>query len=286
MQTRADEQRVMVRRILTTAMAVLRDDKPFDPKNIAFGRVFDSEEHFPAKGLLYSYANAVVPSATIQFSTGDDPEDYDSDRSKVKIVPAGLVFRLSPMLDGLPHTEIESLLQLERYWIDSNGVRHEGNEMAGRTPDAPNVQVYRYRAKATADSKFPVDVELFYVNPVDGSSPPKLTDITIRRAYKFLTPEEREQRRLEQQQAKRQKYGEMNLCTGMLCPETGMWQGFSESSSGDVTVVWKGQKFPSVRTLTHQEEREQRRPTSWVAGQWMWLRELDDNQLQANDKGV
>ncbi|MPV65616.1 hypothetical protein [Burkholderia sp. BE17] len=286
MQTRADEQRVMVRRILTTAMAVLRDDQPFDPKNIAFGRVFDSEEHYPEKGLLYSYANDVVPSATIQFSTGDDPEDYDSDRSKVKIVPAGLVVRLSPMLDGMPHTEIESLLKLERYWVDSNGVRHEGNEIAGRTPDAPNVQVYRYRAKATAESKFPVDVELFYVNPVDGSSPSKLTDITIRRAYKFLAPEEREQRRLEQQQAKRQKYGEMNLCTGMLCPETGMWQGFSESNAADVTVVWKGQKFPSVRTLTHQQEREQRRPTSWVAGQWMWLRELDDNRSQANDKGI
>ncbi|WP_232437797.1 hypothetical protein [Burkholderia ubonensis] len=73
----------------------------------------------------------------------------------------------------------------------------------------PNLQSFRYRSKDIPGSKFPVDVELFYANPVDGSFPPKLSEITITRAYKILTAEERKQRRLEQQQAKRQKYGKL-----------------------------------------------------------------------------
>ncbi|HDR9192601.1 hypothetical protein [Burkholderia vietnamiensis] len=147
---------------------------------------------------------------------------------------------------------------------------------------------FSYREVLLPDSPYDVYVGVDYLGKFENDGPEfrslrnsvNLRGIQINRVY--LTPKELQQR----EQAKRQKYGEMNLCTGMLCPETGMWQGFSENSSADVTVVWKGQKFPSVRTLTHQEEREQRRPTSWVAGQWMWLRELDDNQSQANDKGV
>lgn len=34
-----------------------------------------------------------------------------------------------------------------------------------------------------------------------------------------------------------------------------------------------------VRTLTHQEEREQRRPSELVAGQWMWLREESEHPI-------
>lgn len=156
--------------------------------------------------------------------------------------------------------------------------------------DPKNYVTFSYRLPMPPDSPFDVGAGFGYlgewVSENGGATlsnfrnAVNLRDLGIGRHY--LTPDELQQR----EQAKRQKYGEMNLCTGMLCPETGMWQGFSENSSADVTVVWKGQKFPSVRTLTHQEEREQRRPTSWVAGRWMWLRALDDNQLQANDKGV
>ena len=279
MTTHADEQRAMVRSILKEAMTILRDDKPFDPSRIVFGRIRDQASHEQAKGARYLYTNPVLSSARITFYTGDDPEDYSADRSKVKIVPGGVRIRLNPMIANLPDTEIKVLLQLEDFWVDSHGNREYGNEMRGRTPDAPNLQAFRYRSKDIPGSKFPVDVELFYANPLDGSFPQKLSTIEISRAYTILTPEERKQRRLEERQAKRQKYGEMNLCTGMLCPETGLWEGYSTVSSSDKLVVYKGQKFPKVRTLTPREEHEQRRVTEFVAGQWMWLRGQYDHSV-------
>ncbi|RQQ61115.1 hypothetical protein [Burkholderia stagnalis] len=279
MTSQADEQRAMVRNILKTAMAILRDDQPFDPDGMVFGRVYAAKSHRPAEGKLYRYINPVLRNARVEFSTSDDPEDYSADRSKVKIVPTGVTIRLSPMLAGIPHTEIESLLQLDNYWVDSQGEINYGNEMMGRTPDAPNAQTFRYRTKDTPSSKFPVDIELFYVNPLAGSFPPKLAEIRISRDYRILTPEERKQRRLEERRAKRKKYGEMNLCTGMLCPETALWQGYTKTSSSDQLVVHKGQRFPTIRTLTPREEYEQRRNTEHVAGQWMWLRGEHDHPV-------
>ncbi|CAI8696652.1 hypothetical protein BTK96_001833 [Burkholderia pyrrocinia] len=269
MTSQADEQRAMVRSILKTAMAILRDDKPFDPEGTVFGRVYAAKPHPPAEGRLYRYANPVLPKARIEFSTGDDPEDYSADRSKVMIVPAGVRILLDPMIAGLPDTEIKSLLQLEDYWVDHQGEKNYGNEMMGRTPDSPNAQTFRYRAKDIPGSKFPVDVELFYANPLDGSFPQMLGEITISRDYKILTPEEREQRRLEQQQVKRQKYGEMNLCTGMICPETGIWEGWSDNGPTDALLVHAGRKFPEVRTIHFREQ--------WYSphapGRWMWLKD-------------
>ncbi|MCA8277946.1 hypothetical protein LGN17_36345 [Burkholderia sp. AU30280] len=285
-QTKLDEQRAFVLRRLTTAMMILRDDKPFYRSDVVFGRNYDTEPHPTAEGARYRYATgSTLPTTRIDVDTVDDPEDYSANRKKVKIVPIGVSVDIGPMLPGISHTEIENLLQLDNYWIGAGDERITGNELI-RFRDNPNLQVFRYRTKSVPGSRFPVDVEVFYANPVDGSSPPKLAEVRMMRAYKVLTPEERAQRRREQQQAKRQKYGEMNLCTGMLCPETGMWQGFSESNAADVTVVWKGQKFPSVRTLTHQEERDQRRSTNWVDGQWMWLREFDDSNPHVGDKGI
>ncbi|WP_185633634.1 hypothetical protein [Burkholderia stagnalis] len=209
MQDQVEEQRVMVRSILKTAMEILRDDKPFDPTNVVFGRNFAAKPHPPAEGRLYRYANPALPSATIEFSTGDDPDDYNANRSKVKIVPYGMRVDLSPMVIALSDAEIKALLQLDDYWVDSSGKRHYGNEIPGRHPQTPNLQSFRYRNKDTPGSKFSINITLFYANPLDGSFPPMLAEITISRAYKILTPEERKQRRLEQQQAKQQKYGEM-----------------------------------------------------------------------------
>ncbi|WP_080430977.1 hypothetical protein [Burkholderia ubonensis] len=272
MTSQADEQRTMVRSILRTAMAILRDDKPFNPTSIVFGRNFAAKPHPPADGRLYRYTNPVLPSATIEFSTGDDPEDYSIDRSQVKIVPAGVRILLDPMIADLPDAEIKHLLQLEDYWIDYQGEKNYGNEIMGRTPDAPNAQTFRYRAKNIPGSKFPVNVELFYANPLDGSFPQMLGEIRIKRDYKFLSPEERGQRRLEQQRAKRQKYGEMNLCTGMICPETGMWEGWSDTGPTDLLLVHAGRKFPEVRIVHFREQWYSPR----APGRWMWLK--DDSE--------
>ncbi|KAG8153749.1 hypothetical protein [Burkholderia catarinensis] len=274
MSATADEQRAAVRSILKTAMAILRDDQPFDPRSTAIGQLFSTWTQKSAYGALYHYANRSLAETTIELLTRTDPEDYSDDRSKVKIVPAKIRIYFSPMIAGLPDAEIKALLQLEDYWVDGDGNREYGNEIMGRTPDAPNLQSFRYRSKYIPGSKFPIDVDLGYINPVDGSFPKKLWIVDIRRAYKILTPEEREQHRLKEQQAKRHKYGLMNLCTGMLCPETGIWQGYTKTSSSDIHLIWKGQKFPDVRKLTPWEQAEQNQYTNlFEPGQWMWVEE-------------
>ncbi|PFH19813.1 hypothetical protein BX604_6420 [Burkholderia sp. JKS000303] len=274
MQTTAEEQRAMLSTILKTAMAILRDDAPYDPEHIVFGANYTTWTHPPAKGFLYKYANRALHGTKIEFSTGDDPEDYSEDRDKVKIVPAGVRIVVDARVANLSDTEIKSLLQLEDYWVDGDGNREYGNEITTRTPDAPNLQSFRYRSKDIAGSKFPIDVDLGYINPVDGSFPQRLWIVEIRRTYKILTPEEREQRRLEEQQAKRHKYGLMNLCTGMLCPETGIWQGYTKTSSSDIHMIRKGHKFPDVRTLTPREQAERNQYTNlFEPGRWMWVKE-------------
>ncbi|WP_176041505.1 hypothetical protein [Burkholderia stabilis] len=277
MQTTADEQRAAVLSVLKTAMAILRDDQPFDPMDMSFGKLFSTWTQQSAKGALYHYANRALASTTIELLTRTDPEDYRDDRSKVKIVPAQIRIRLSPMIAGLPDTEIKALLQLEDYWVDTDGNREYGNEIIPRHPSTPNAQDFRYRSKNISSSKFPVDVNLGYANPLDGSFPQRLAIIQLKRAYTILTPEEREQRRLEEQQAKRHKYGLMNLCTGMLCPETGIWQGYTKTSDSDIHLIWKGQKFPDVRRLTPREQAERGQYTNlFEAGQWMWLEEYQE----------
>ncbi|WP_244104477.1 hypothetical protein [Burkholderia ambifaria] len=277
MQATDEEQRVVLRTILKTAMAILRDDAPYDPKHIVFGTNYTTWTHHPAKGFLYKYKNRALRGTKIEFSTGDDPEDYSDNRDKVKIVPAGVRIVLDARAASLSDTEIKSLLQLEDYWVDGNGRREYGNQVGGHTPSEPNLEGYRYRSKDVPGSKFPVDVSLFYVISPDGSSPPFLDEVRISRAYKILTPEERKQRRLEEQQAKRQKYGEMNLCTGMLCPETGIWQGYSKTSESHRLLVRKGQKFPDVRKLTPREQAQRQQYTNlFEPGRWMWLEEYDN----------
>lgn len=154
-----------------------------------------------------------------------------------------------------------------------------------------NYATFSYRLPLPVDSPFDVYAGFGYLGDWINEASRDWTVSNFRNAVdlrilniarNYLTPAELQQR----EQAKRQKYGEMNLRTGMPCPETGVWQGFAENCTPDVTVVWKGRKFPSVRTLTYQEERDQRRSTNWVDGQWMWLREFDDIKPHVNDKGI
>lgn len=276
MQTTGEEQCVILRSILKTAMAILRDDAPYNPEYIVFGTNYTTWTHLPARGFVYKYKNRTLYGTKIEFSTGDDPADYSDNRDKVKIVPAGVRIVLDARVVNMPDTEIKSLLQLEDYWVDSHGNREYGNELRGRAPDAPNLQSFRYRSKDIPGSKFPVNVDLGYINPADGSLPQQLWIVYIRRAYKILTPEEREQRRLEEQQVKRHKYGLMNLCTGMLCPETGIWQGYTKYSDSDIHLIRKGQKFPDVRKLTPREQAERGQYTNlFEAGRWMWFEEYE-----------
>lgn len=167
-----------------------------------------------------------------------------------------------------------------------DGVRRETGDFFDPTglrdvtgTDSESYVTFSYRLPLPPDSPFDAGAGFSYlgewVSEKGGAilsnfrNAVNLRDLGIGRHY--LTSEELQQR----QQAKRQKYGEMNLRTGMPCPETGIWQGFAANCSPDVAVVWKGKQFPRVRTLTHHEEREQCRPTGRIDGQWMWLKECD-----------
>ncbi|MFA8392515.1 hypothetical protein ACEPUD_20640 [Burkholderia ubonensis] len=138
-----------------------------------------------------------------------------------------------------------------------------------------NYVMFTYRLPLPSDSPFFVYVLPSYLGEwVNNSGEPTfsnlrravdLRNLTISRDY--LTPEGFRQR----QQAKRQKYGEMNLCTGMICPETGLWEGWSKNGPTGQFYLEAGRRFPDVRTIPAQ--------VHWycehVPGRWMWLKEDD-----------
>ena len=90
-----------------------------------------------------------------------------------------------------------------------------------------------------------------------------LRNLIISRYY--LTPEELEQRRL----AKRQKYGMMNLRTGMVCPETGLWESWTQAGVVGKAVVHAGDRFKPYLRLDM--------PPAEV--RWMWAGEYRPERL-------
>ncbi|MCX4172780.1 MULTISPECIES: hypothetical protein [Paraburkholderia] len=268
-----DEQRAMALRMLTTAMAILRDDQPFDPAQLAFGGNFATEPIKGSVGKEYSFENSVLPRTQIVLMTEGDPADYTANRMMVKPVPTIITIRFSPLMEGINRSSLEDMLHLGiGYWIDGNGNRRPGNDM-GTTPPPIYLHHYRYRALDRPTSRFPVDVELTFgdpgANPMEdgGSTTPVLMDVILSRAYPALTREKREQRRLDQQAEKRQKYGMMNLCTGMLCPETGLWEGWSENGATDKLFIRAGARFDEVRLHAWEPGVCEQ----WVNGKWFWL---------------
>ncbi|MFL9962914.1 hypothetical protein PQR02_17860 [Paraburkholderia sediminicola] len=267
----------MALKMITTAMAILQDDQPFDPAHLVFGRNFATELIEGSVGKEYSFENPVLPRTQTTLLIEGDPADYTADRMKVKPVPTVFTIFFSPSMTGIDRSTLEDLLHLgSGYWVDGNGKRWPGNDM-GTSPPAILLHPYRYRALDQPSSRFPVDVELAFGDPVKNAAEqekpttPILLMIRLSRGYPILTPEEREQRRLDQQTAKREKYGMMDLRTGMLCPETGIWEGWTESGPTDRTVVWGGEKFGQAFTIP-------RHIHSWspsVDARWMWLSEYD-----------
>jgi hypothetical protein len=91
--------------------------------------------------------------------------------------------------------------------------------------------------------------------------PENLREITFTRTY--LTPKELDERNA----ARREKYGMMNLRTGMLCPETAIWKGWTKNGATDELVVYAGRLFPTARN----EPYEKPVPFEWVDARWMRL---------------
>ncbi|MFD1560800.1 hypothetical protein ACFSHT_35015 [Paraburkholderia silviterrae] len=205
-RTVTDVQRHTIFRMLDEVMVIMRDDKPFNPDSGVFGRV-DSTHTLPGyPGARYSFDHADLPTATIELVTASNPLDYSEDRMTVPVVPTYFKLDFSPSIYGITEDMLKKRLDLADYWIDRDGVRQEGNETP---PPGPGLLLkpYRYRAKAHADSRFPVDVEIVYGLPTGDEPKSQLFFLTIERAYALVTPEDRKRMREEKEQRVRELYG-------------------------------------------------------------------------------
>ncbi|NUY29877.1 hypothetical protein F0160_04995 [Paraburkholderia sp. JPY303] len=194
-QTVTDTQRDMAFGILTTAMAILRDDQPFDPAHAIFGRILTARPERGVVGVMeYSFVNPVLPEADIIVVLVPDPADPSADRTKVKQVVTHFTVRFNPLMRDINRSTLEDLLQVDiGYWIDGNGERRPGNDM-GTVPPQVRLHHYRYRASTLPTSRFPVDVEFAFGDP-DPNDPtpgesktPVLMDVHLDRDYSALRP--------------------------------------------------------------------------------------------------
>ncbi|MBC8739944.1 hypothetical protein OKW30_002871 [Paraburkholderia sp. Clong3] len=197
--TVTDAQRDMALRILTTAMAILRDDQPFDPAHTIFGRILAAR---PERGVVgvteYSFENPAFPRTEITVVVIPDPLDRSADRAQVKQVMLDFTIRFSPLLTDINRSTLEDLLQVDiGYWIDGNGERRPGNDM-GTAPPQIRLHSYRYRASNLSTSRFPVDVEFAFGDPdpndpaPDQPKTPVLMDVLLSRDYSALKRQHRE----------------------------------------------------------------------------------------------
>ncbi|WP_052409469.1 hypothetical protein [Paraburkholderia oxyphila] len=205
-RTVSDVQRNIIFRMLDEVMAIMRDDKPFDPDDGTFGKIRNTRAQPGYPGMFYSFKNISIPPATIEFVTASNPLDYSEDRTSVPVVPIHFKLNFDPPIDNLTEDVLKKRLDLADYWIDRDGVRHEGNEMP---PPGPGLLLkpYRYRAKTQADSRFPVDVEIVFGLPTGDEPKSQLFFLTIERAYALVTPEDRKRMREEKEQRVRELYG-------------------------------------------------------------------------------
>ncbi|MDR3097006.1 MAG: hypothetical protein LBV73_08020 [Paraburkholderia sp.] len=207
-RTVTDVQRNAIFRMLDEVMAILRDDKPFNPNSEIFGRIRLTETEPGYPGVDYSFKNISIPPATIEFQTASNPLDYSEDRMKVPVVPKHFQLDFDPSIYGITQDMLKQRLDLADCWVDRDGTKHDGNR---RPPPGPGLllQPYRYRANAHANSRFPVDVEIVYGIPTGDEPKDKLVlmFINIERVYPLALPEDREKMREEKEQRTRNLYG-------------------------------------------------------------------------------
>ncbi|MBN3818248.1 hypothetical protein G3N57_17285 [Paraburkholderia sp. Se-20369] len=177
---------------------------------------------------------------------------------------------------NIPRETYESRLGLRKVKQGEliDGVREEELQYLNRPilpTSNPKAVGLNYRLPLPDDTLFDVYAHFVY-EVVPGQTPASTFENTtnfrsvdITRSY--LTPEELEQRRL----AKREKYGLMNLRTGMICPETGIWEGWTENGPTDRTLVRAGERFDQAFTIPRHIQTWS--PT--VDARWMWAEEYD-----------
>src|SRR3569623_1421467 len=70
-------------RLLDKVMEVMRDDRPLEPDDPAFGEL-ESAAFFKLAeaGKTYTFRNNAFPDATVDLTTWTDPLDYSDDRTR------------------------------------------------------------------------------------------------------------------------------------------------------------------------------------------------------------
>ncbi|WP_434664681.1 hypothetical protein P5W99_29470 [Paraburkholderia sp. A3BS-1L] len=190
-----DKQHEAILAMLDEAMTILRDGKSFNPESGIFGVIKSTDEGPENTGRVYRYENDTMPPSKLVMTTEADPLNYFEDRSKVAVVPSQLLLRFYKPVRGFTWTEIQRRLDLADYWVDTGGNRQEGNCFPASPPN-DWITICRYRANEHIDSRFPVNVELGFFGPTKEGMY-DLDRVKIRRAYPYLTPEMRKQKREE-----------------------------------------------------------------------------------------
>lgn len=189
--------------------------------------------------------------------------------------PKLFTLKVEPRLDtNIPKESFETSLGLHRVVRGEliDGQREEKNRFFN--PNTfPNgntdLVTLNYRVPQVADAPFDVYVSIDYLgqNGNDGpefkslQSATNLRQVTVHR--RPLSPDELEQRN----QAKRQRYGYMNLRTGVLCPETGWWEGWTTLNEIDTQVIRAGARFPQAVLNAKTSGPDGAR---LVDAHWMW----------------
>jgi hypothetical protein len=194
-------------KLLDEVMAVLRDDKPFNPNGAVFGKTMSIETDPGYPGGVYNLRIEALRPANIRFSTGADPLDYSEERMMVLVVPRYFEIFFTDSLPVVDRSLLEKRLDLSDYWI-YHGVKR-GNDMGPGFAPQDRIHAYRYRANNHASTRVPVDVELDYIDPErnDPDGAQELSRVVIERAYPTLTQEQRKQKREEKEQRARELYG-------------------------------------------------------------------------------
>ncbi|MBN3853295.1 hypothetical protein G3N59_07900 [Paraburkholderia sp. Ac-20340] len=187
--------------VLRNAMLLVRDNAPLNLESSDFGSIQSVEKSpFSEFGSAYTFRNKLTPESDIKIITMDDPLNYSDDRSRVAIVPSSFELNFYVVVRDITPSMLKEQLDLADYWIDADGEIHNYNDMGPGISPMPKLHLYLYRANMRTTSQFPVDVELSYgdgTSEESSGTKPSLWTVNIRRAYPYLTPAMRKQKREE-----------------------------------------------------------------------------------------
>ncbi|MFD1560823.1 hypothetical protein ACFSHT_35145 [Paraburkholderia silviterrae] len=201
------EQSTALSSLLNEVMGVLRDDKPFNPKQFAFGELKSTENSPDDPGISYEYRNSKLPDSQTTITTYSDPLNDVEDRTLVPVVPVKFEIDFYDLTGELSKGSLERELDLANYWVGIDGKENKRNCYPSPAP-ARGILICRYRANPHESGRVPVDVDMFFSYRDNMNADMlRLSSIYIRRDYPYVTPAMRKQKREEKEQRIRELYG-------------------------------------------------------------------------------